>query len=619
MRRREMRFAWVVLGLAVAFSGPIRFAAGQDAAATKETPSVVAHFHLGGEVTESPVGDPFGLLAGQVTSLKDLVARLDKAGGDAKVKAVVLTFDGMSLGFGQLQEIRQAIGRVQDAGKKVYVHAEGMSTFAYGLLCAGDRLSVAPQSALWLIGFYGESPYLKGLLDKIGVQGDFMHMGDYKSAAEMFTRTEPSKPAEENLNWLYDSWYESLVGMIAKSRDKTPEQVREILDHGPYMAEQAAKMGLIDAVETQDEFLVRMKQDIEAPVKIDNRYGEKSGPQVNFANPLAVFSVLSELFKTPETSHKDAVAVVYVTGAILPGYGQRSLFAAADGAYGGSIRKALQKAANDASVKAVVMRIDSPGGSAEASEVILNATRQVQNKKPLIVSMGDVAGSGGYYIACKADAIFADEATITASIGVVGGKLITSDLWDKLGVNWVGHRRGANADLFSSSRPFDESQRKVLEGYMQKVYDVFKDHVVAGRGDKLRKPIDEMAGGRVYTGKQALDLGLVDRIGGLKEAIDYAAAKASIEDFEVRVIPEPRDFITELLEESSGQGERPTDISLSGGIGSLASHPTLAPLLDLLRRTEPEKARAICLALQRIDLIGREGVVMTMPFDVMIH
>jgi protease-4 len=614
-----MRFAWVVLGLAVVFSRPICFAAKQDDASAKETPSVVAHFHLGGEVTESPVGDPFGLLASQVTSLRNLVARLDKAGDDPKVKAVVLTFDGMSLGFGQLQEVRQAVGRVRDAGKKVYVHAEGMTTFAYGLLCAGDRLSVAPQSALWLIGFYGESPYVKGLLDKIGVQGDFLHMGDYKSAAEMFTRTGPSEPAEENLNWLYDSWYDSLIGMIAESRDKTPEQVRKILDQGPYMAEQAMEMGLIDAVETQDEFLAHMKQDVEGSAKIDNRYGQKAGPEINFANPFAFFSVLSELFKTPETSHKDAVGLIYVTGTILPGYGQRSLFAAADGAYSGSIRKALEKAANDDSVKAVVMRIDSPGGSAEASEVILNATRQVQGKKPLIVSMGDVAGSGGYYIACKADAIFADEATVTASIGVVGGKLITSDLWDKLGVNWVGHKRGANADLFSSSRAFDESQRKVLEGYMQKVYEVFKGHVVAGRGDKLKKPIDEMAGGRVYTGKQALDLGLVDRIGGLKEAIDYAAEKASIEDFDVRVIPEPTDLITQLLGESAGQGERPTDISLSGGIGSLASRPTLAPLLDLLRRTDPEKARVIRQALQRIDLIGREGVVMMVPFDVMIR
>jgi len=623
MRRLRVRFLGVVVGLAVVFSGSVCFAAGQgqtqDSGATSTAPSIIAHLHLGGTVTESPVGDPFGLTAGQMTSLRNLVARLDKAGGDSRVKAVVLTFDSMSLGFGQLEEIRQAIERIRDAGKRVYVHAEGMSMFAYGLLCAGDHLSVAPQSTLWLTGFYAESPYVKGLLDKIGVGADFMHMGDYKSAAETFTRTGPSEPAEANLNWLYDSWYESLVGMIAKSRGKTPEQVREIIDGGLYMAEEALEKGLIDAVETQDQFLARMKKDIEGPTKIDNRYGEEAGPQINFSNPLAVFSILAEMFKTPETSHKDAVGVIYVTGAILPGHSRPTLFGLVDGAYSGDIRKALDTAAGDASIKAVVMRVDSPGGSAEASEVILNATRQVRGKKPFIVSMGDVAGSGGYYIACGADAIFADEATITASIGVVGGKLITAGLWDKLGVNWVGHKRGANADLFSSSRSFDDNQRKVLEDYMQKVYEVFKGHVVAGRGDKLRKPIDEMAGGRVYTGKQALDLGLVDQIGGLKEAIEYAAAKASVKDFEVRVIPEPTDFLTALLEQSSGEGERPTDIALSGGAGPLVGHPTLAPLLDLLQKAEPQRARALRQALQRIDLIGREGVIMMMPFEVTIR
>lgn len=618
MRRRQIWLAWAVVGLVVAFGGLVRPVSAQDAA-TKPAPAVIAHFHLGGEVTESPVQDPFGLMAGQVTSLRELVARLDKAGRDNQVKAVVLTFDGMSLGFGQLHEIRDAIGRVKKAGKRVYVHADGMSTFAYGLLCAGDRLSVSPQSALWLIGFHGESLYVKGLLDKIGVQGDFLHMGDYKSAAEVFTRTGPSEPAEENLNWFYDSWYDSLVGLIARSRDKTPEQVRALLDGGPYLAEQAKEKGLIDAVETRDEFLARMRQDLGASAKVDNRYGEQAGPQINFANPLAIFSVFSELFKTPEASHRDAVGVIYVTGTILPGYGQRSLFGAVEGAYGGSIRKALEKAANDASVKAVVMRIDSPGGSAEASEVILNATRLVQGKKPFIVSMGDVAASGGYYIACEADAIFADEATITASIGVVGGKLVTTGLWDMLGVNWVGHKRGANADLFSSGRPFDDGQRKVLEGYMQKVYEVFKGHVVEGRDFKLKTPIEDVAGGRVYTGAQALKLGLVDQIGGLKEAIDYAAAKASMTDYEIRTIPEPTDIITELLEQSSGQGERPTDISLSGRIGPLASHPTLAPLLSLLQRAEPARARAVRQALQRIDLIGREGVVMMLPIDVVVR
>ena len=617
MRSVKTELLWIMAGLALVVSGPVSL--GSEPTEAPPAPSIVAHFHLSGMLSESPVVDPFGLTVGQVTSLAGLVDRLDQASDDDEVKAVVLTFDRMSFGFGQLEELREAIGQVKDAGKKVYVHAEGMSTFAYALLCAGDHLSVAPQSALWLIGVYGESFYVKDLLDKIGVQGDFMHMGAYKSAAEMLTRTGPSGPAEENVNWLLDSYYDSLVNMVARSRDKTPEQVRALIDGGPYLADEALEKGLIDAIETREAFLARLQQDIEGPLKIDNRYGREKGPQVNLASPLAFFSIFAEMFKTPERSQKDAVAVVYVEGTILPGHSQPGPFGSTGGAYSGDIRKALETAANDPSVKTVVMRVNSPGGSAEASEVILNATRQVQAKKPLIVSMGNVAGSGGYYISCGADAIFADAVTVTASIGVVGGKLVTVDMWDKLGVNWVGYRRGAHADIFNSERPFDDAQRQLFERYMRTVYDVFKGHVAKGRGDKLRKDLDQMAGGRVYTGKQALELGLVDRIGGLRDTVEYAAAKVALEDYEVRVIPEPTDFITMLMEQYSGAGERPTDISVGSATSLLAGHPTLASLFDLLRQTEPQRAGALYQALQRVELIRDEGVIMMMPFDMILR
>ncbi len=533
---------------------------------------------------------------------------------------MVLTFGGMEVGFGQAEELRRAIEHVKSAGKKVYAYADDLSTVEYGLLCASDRLSVAPQSTLLLTGLYGESLYVKGLLDKIGVQADFLHMGDYKSAAEMLTRTGPSKPAQENLDWLFDSLYGSLVDMIAKSRGKTAEQVRDLIDHGPYTAEQAKEKGLIDAIQTREEFLASVKSDLGGQMQVDNRYGREEKAKINLSNPLGFFSMLSELFKAPTAApKKDAVAVIYVEGAILPGYSQPTLFGASQAAFSGDIQKALETAAQDDSVKAVVMRVDSPGGSAQASDVILNAARQVKTQKPLVVSMGNVAGSGGYYVACGADAIFADAATITASIGVVGGKLVTTDLWNKLGVNWVGHKRGANADLFSSARPFDEAQRKVLQDYMQQTYEVFKGHVTAGRGSKLRKPIDEIAGGRVYTGQQALDLGLVDQIGGLQQAVEYAAARVSLKDYEIRVLPEPKDFFTQLMGDLSGEGEHPTDLRVASTTSLLTGYPALAPVLDLLRKTEPQRARALIQALQRIELFRQESVILMMPFDMVLQ
>ena len=591
----------------------------ESAQAEQATPSVVVHFHLSGELTETEMVDALGLTAGQITSLRSLVGLMEKAGKDDNVKAVVLTFDSMSMGFGQLEELREAIANLKEAGKKVYVHAEEMNILVYSLLCSGSNLSIAPQSALWFIGIYTESVYVKDLLDKIGVQGDFLHMGDYKSAAEIFTRSEPSKPAEENINWLLDSYYESLVKMISQSRGLTAVHVRELIDNGPYLAEQALEMGLIDAVETQEKFLTRVKNEIEGPVIVDNRYGEEKQIQIDLTNPFAFFTILAEMLNPPKKPQKDSVALIYVEGAIMPGYNQPSLLGQSGIAFSGDIRKALEKAAGDDSVKAVVMRVDSPGGSAEASEVILNATRLVKEKKPFIVSMGNIAGSGGYYVSCGADTIFADEVTVTASIGVVGGKLITADMWDKLGVNWVGYKRGVNADFLSSLKPFDDSQKQKLEDYMYKIYDVFKDHVAKGRGDKLTKPLDEIAGGRVYTGKQALELGLIDKIGGISQAIDYAAAKASIEDYEVRVIPRPKDILTQLIEEYSGQGERPTDISMPDAMTLFSGNPSLKSLFELLQKTEPQRARALYQALMRIELIRRENVIMMMPFDLVLN
>jgi protease-4 len=607
-----------VVGLVVV-SMSMGVAWGQAASDAASAPPVVAHFHLSGELQESPVADPFGLMAGELTSLKDLVRRMDKASADDKVKAVILTFGGMQFGLGQLEEVRGAIERLKTAGKKVYVYAEAMDTRTYALLCAGNRLSVAPQSSLWLTGLYGQSVHVKDLLDKIGVQADYLHIGDYKSAAEMLTQTKPSAAAEENLNWILDGFYGSLVDMIAQSRGKKPEEIRELIDHGPYLADQALEKGLIDAVEPREEFLTHVREDLGGQMTVDNRYGRQERAAINLTNPLAIFSLLGEMLKAPMASEKNAVALIYVEGPILPGYSEPSLFGAFNVAFSGDLQKALEKAAETDSIKAIVMRVDSPGGSAEASEVILNAARRAGAKKPLVVSMGDMAASGGYYVSCGADTIFADQATITASIGVVGGKLVTTGLWDKLGVNWVGYKRGANADLLSSSQPFSDSQRQVIRNYMQQVYETFKGHVARGRGDKLRKPIDEIAGGRVYTGKQALDLGLVDQIGGLQQAIDYAAAKVSLKDYEVRVLPEPKDFFTLLIDQFSGEGENPTDVALSGAINPFVSDPTLAPLLSLLRKTEPQRAAALTQALQRIDLLRRENVILMMPFDMVLQ
>jgi len=317
---------------------------------------------------------------------------------------------------------------------------------------------------------------------------------------------------------------------------------------------------------------------------------------------------------SPKTYSKPTVAIVFVEGAIQTGVAKRSPFGGSSGAYSTTIRKALEEAAKDDTIEAVILRVDSPGGSALASEIILDAVQRVAKEKPLIVSMGNVAGSGGYYVACSADTIFADAMTITASIGVIGGKIVTTGMWDKLGISWHANQRGKMAAMMSTATKFSDPERAKLRKYMGNVYEIFKAHVVAGRGDKLTKPIEEIAGGRVFTGAQALELGLVDRIGGLDDAVKFAAKKAGLGEYEIRVLPEPPGFF-ELL--SGGQDDEYSWSRIAES--SITDMPMIRAGLTALAAVDPLRVRAVVRALLRVELVHREGVITMMPDELLIH
>jgi protease-4 len=263
----------------------------------------------------------------------------------------------------------------------------------------------------------------------------------------------------------------------------------------------------------------------------------------------------------------------------------------------------------------VVLRVDSPGGSATASEIILDASKRVQAKKPLVVSMGNVAGSGGYYVACGANTIFADAATITASIGVVGGKFATTGMWNKIGITWESYGRGASSGLFSARDVFSKAEREKIQGLMADVYAAFKSHVTAIRSGRLKKDIEELAGGRVFTGRQALELGLVDKLGGLDDAIQHVAEQAHLKDYEVRVLPRPKNFMETLLS-NLGAAEEENDDDLSISLGRLSANrqPSLIEAaLPCLENLEPRRARAVQAALQQLSLFEKEPVILAMP------
>ena len=505
-----------------------------------------------------------------------MLERIRKAGEDPNVKAVVFIHEGGSIGTGQAEELRGAMAKVRETGKEIYAHADSLSMREYVLLSGASRLSVVPTADLWITGLFGESPYLRGLLDKLGVKPEFLTCGSYKSAAEIFLREGPSPEAEAMQNWLLDGLFDTSVSLIARGRKVEVGQVRQWIDGGPYTAEKARAAGLIDAVEHRQDFENLLKSKYGQDVVFDKKFGQKQQPSLDLSSPFAILKLWGELLgqgqkKAPS---KDAVGVVYVDGPITLGGGQASMLGGA-AATSSKIRKALDEAARDNTIKAVVLRVNSPGGSAVASEIILDATRRVKARKPFIVSMGDVAGSGGYYVACASDLIYADEATITASIGVVGGKLATAEMWKKIGVSFKSYKRGENAGLLGSGDPFTDSEREKMQDWMNDVYEVFKGHVRAIRGNRLKKPLDELAGGRVFTGRQALDLGLVDKIGGLGEAIAHVAGEAKLTDYDVRTVPAPKNFLEQLIEDSSGTKDNAPGIASrmarpgSGGAASL--------------------------------------------------
>lgn len=575
----------------------------QDQTEQKQ-PGTVAVFELSGTITDKPTPDDpiFGQVGGE--SLRSLIQRLKKAGKDEDVAAVVV-LGGGSLGTGQRQEFAVAIRDVAKS-KPVYAHADTLSTSSYATISGASRISVSPTGDVWVNGIYGEQMYLRGLLDLLGVQPDFLTCGDYKSAAETFMRSEPSDEAAEMNQWLYDSIFSGLKQTISKGRNVEEAQVQKWIDQGLFSAETARENGLTDAVETREQLTSYIKKTHGVTVKFDSKYGKKSGPEIDLNNPFAALQLWAQILAGPQQrrSTKDAIAIVHIDGAIALGKRQTSPFGATDGAFSEEIRKAIGQLAAEPRVRGVVIRVNSPGGSATASEIMLQAITELQQKKPVVVSMGNYAASGGYYVACRANRIFANPNTITGSIGVVAGKLATAQMWNRFGINFSPIERGKKAGILYSSRPFEPEAREELQNWMNSIYAVFKNHVTEGREGKLSKDIDEIAGGRVYTGTQALELGLVDELGTLDDAVDYLVAELKLEDYEVRTFPRAQNMFEALFEDLAPQKEK-NDKRLSAGLWS-SLEPTFKQL-------DPERVRMVQEALLQLDFLAEERAMLTIP------
>ena len=530
----------------------------------------------GGQLLEVRPDDIVGQIVGREdTTLRSIVESLRKARRDPRIAAVVLRPSTLELPFwGKLQELRDAITDFRRSRKPVIAYLEYGGDREYYLASAADQLYLLPSSPLDLTGIASYEVFLRGALDKIGAFPDFVQIGPYKTAANQLTQRSFTDAHREMTESLNRDLYEQLVQGIAEGRRKSVDQVRALLDDGPFQPEAARRAGLVDGLaylDQLDDRVAVLKQTDAEDRTIDASLYQRVTPQSVGIRPTA------------------RVAVLHASGIIASG---KSAYDPVNGAVVGSdtMVEQIRQIRDDESIRAIVMRVDSPGGSSVASDVIwreLMITRDAKPSRPLIVSMSDLAASGGYYISMPAHAIVAQPGTLTGSIGIFGGKIVVDGTMDKLGVATATVKSGRNADMNSPFAPFTDEQRARLMDYMKVFYDGFVEKAATARHTTAGR-IDAVAQGRVWTGKQAREHGLVDALGGLDAAVDLAKQRAGIpadEDVELVVYP-PRRSLFEALSEQFQSSSFNVWSLLAGG-GERQALAALTAPVRLFRRGEP--------------------------------
>jgi protease-4 len=466
---------------------------------------------LRGPIPETPpVQIPLPLFERMApTTVRDYWELLRKAAADSRIRAVVVMPQGTQAGWGKLQEIRDDLTVFKKSGKPVYAYLGGSGTRDYYVAAAADRVIMPPEDYLDLKGLRAEVLFLKDTLDKIGVKFEFEHAGKYKDAPDMFTRDSMSPETREVLNSLLDDLYGQLTDAIATGRKKTPDQVRSIIDQGPFLGPQAVAAGLVDELLYQDQ----MFDEIERRLKM---------PDLNRVSEYDYLKVPPESVGVETGRH---IAFLTAEGDIIRG--GDTLFPNNEVISSSAMGPLLRRIREDRSIKGVILRIDSPGGDGFASDEIWREMTLLSKAKPLVISMSDMAASGGYYIAMTGDPIIAYPGTYTGSIGVFFGKADLRGLYEKLGMRKQILMRGRFADIDSDYAPLSEAARAKLREGVDAFYADFLRRVADGR-KKTVAQIEPVAQGRVWLGSQAKANGLIDGFGGIDRAIELLKQKAGI-------------------------------------------------------------------------------------------
>jgi protease IV len=501
----------IFAGLAVLIVGAVAMRFGDRPLTVADGTMLV--LHLEGELPEQPqVSIPIPFLEDQQPmTVVETWQLLRKAAADSRIKALVLEPRELSVGWAKLEELRASIVTFKKTGKPVYAFLRGAGTKEYYVATAADRVFMAPEDELDVKGLRAELMFVKGTLDKIGVGLEFEHVGKYKDAPDMFTRTSPTPETLEVENQILDQFYGNLIAVIAEGRKKQPDAVRTLIDDGPFVGKSALDGGLVDELVFEDEMYGKLKD--AAKLGSIKRIGEKDYAKVEVAG----------------VDGKTKIAFLVGQGEITRGGTNESV--GNDGITASGLVKLMRQVENDASIKGVILRIDSPGGDGIASDDILHQAKQLSAKKPVVISMSDLAASGGYFIAMTGDPVIAYPNTLTGSIGVFFGKVNLKGLFDKVGLTTYTLKRGRFSDIDSTTAPLDDEQRAKLRREIETFYKGFVDRVAAGR-KKPYDTVEPLAQGRVWLGAQAKQNGLVDELGGLDRAIEMVRDRAKISSSE---------------------------------------------------------------------------------------
>jgi protease IV len=568
--RRGVVIVFVLIIAAVAVSAAgllfIGIAVGSGPRISSNSTLVV---DISGELHENEPGGVLNQFLEPPPTVRSVIDSLRKAALDRRVTSVIIRPTGNAALWGKTQEIRAAIVEFKKSKKPIIAYLEYGGDQQYYLASACDKVFLMPTASLDLTGMASYEVFLRGMLDKIGALPDTIHVGDYKTASNTFTEHTFTPAHREMAESLNTDLYQQLVTGLAEGRHKTEAEVRKLLDHGPYLSEDAVRAGLIDDLAYEDE--------------LDDKVHLGPGK----VNTLTQHDYRSVGLTSLGLNRGPRIAVIYAVGIISTG---ASNFDSPSGQVIGSdtMVEYLRKVRADDSIRAVVLRIDSPGGSAIASDVIWREIMLTRDKKPVVASMSDVAASGGYYIAMPAHAIVAQPATLTGSIGVVLVRFVIDGTLKKLGINLETVKQGQYADIFSPVRPFTPDERRKLGELMQATYDSFVEKAAAGRNTTPER-IDAVAQGRVWTGKQAKDLGLVDELGGLDRALQIAKERAKIAanaEVELVVYPQKKSIL-EVVANPLGRSADGAALEALVGPRNARTIETVTAPLRLFRRGEP--------------------------------